>query len=534
MILCLFMGILFLNAQTYNRTWAKVFNDPAAEAQNYNDMAVDKNGNTYSVGYEYNWAQYDITHFYFTRIDANGKPKWKRYFNNLKDSIDAAIAVAVDDQGFIYVTGKRIDTICTSCTYKTTISDIITMKYDSTGRRIWLNRYHDSAYKLAEPSDISISATGQILVTGNIRQYITEWGTYQNHLFVQRINKNGQTLMVKTIEGAIGSAGCFDNTNNIVIAGKQQDKPTVFKFKPNGDLLWSHILNLYNNYGTYYYVGCDAQNNIYVNGQTDTLSFYNNPRIVTAKYNSGGQQLWWKKEGNSTSTMPYLYGDFLVDAAGNSYVSGTLDRSSVNSKRIVSKYSSAGVQSFTNTYNTGFFGPDRPTKMVLDNTGNLFVTGVCYYNNNRHVTITVGYNSTGTKFFNDTYNLTSNLNSVTLGIGIDKDANLYVGGRSNIFIKYSPVQPLALAASDANSSAITIFPNPVKQKLNLVIESAQLTGNCSLVITDISGNRLLSRQLGKIEANKNLGIDVFSLKPGMYKAVVSNGITVISKTFIKE
>ena len=341
-VLLLFTNLTY--AQNLSRLWVNVHIDSSTDYHNLNDMAVDANGNTYLTGYEVDPGdEYYQTHLVLFKINAGGTFGWKRNFNNLKDSIDEAIAVATDASGNVYVTGRRIDTFCNICTYNTKISDVITIKYNAAGNQVWLNRYHDSIYKLVAPTDISIAPNGTILITANERHYVSEIGTYVSSLVVQKIDINGNTIWVKKMKDVVGNAGCFDKNNNIVIAGAsnpggllyQTQKPMVLKFTNAGSLLWSNVFNEYNKNGRLYYVGCDALNNIYVNGQTDTITFFNIPRIVTIKYNSAGQQQWFKKEVDRTYTLPHFYGDFKVDTSGNSYLAGYVNKSSVDDDWII-------------------------------------------------------------------------------------------------------------------------------------------------------------------------------------------------------
>lgn len=533
-----FVFSFFSLAQQYERVWVKQYQDNAADNHYFNDMVVDKYGNTYTAGYESNWSNYQLTHFYIKKVSSDGKPLWKRYFNNLKDSMDEAIAIATDADGFIYVTGTRKD----SATYGTTVSDIVTMKYDSSGKRIWLNRFHDAAFVLASPKDISISPGGSILITGNETRYVYEMGAYINNLLLLKLDKAGKTLWTKKMDQVVGHGGCFDNMNNIIIAGAsdpgnlpQTQKPMVLKFKPNGSLAWSNVFNEYNKNGRFYYVECDLLNNIYINGQTDTISFYNNPRILTVKYNKAGKQLWFSKEVSGSFTMPSLYGAFTIDAKGNCYVAGTLNYSDVNSKRIITKYTTGGVKKWTDTFNTGFWGPDRPTGIVVDQQQNVIVTGTCYYQNNRHVAITNGYNKNGTPFFTDVYELNSIENMVTLGIQKDPADNLYVAGRSTIVIKYGIAQAAASAtASGPASENLILFPNPARDVLHIGFVAPAGASAYRVVITDVSGNRALVKQLGKFEGKANLAINIEQLKPGIYTMVITDGVTSFTRKFIKK
>ena len=94
-LIVLLLLVNFTHAQNLSRLWVNVHIDSSTDYHNLNDMAVDVNGNTYLTGYEVDPGdEYYQTHLVLFKINAGGTFGWKRNFNNLKDSIDEAIAVA--------------------------------------------------------------------------------------------------------------------------------------------------------------------------------------------------------------------------------------------------------------------------------------------------------------------------------------------------------------------------------------------------------------------------------------------------------
>jgi hypothetical protein len=541
----------FLLAQNYTRVWVNATQDSTADYLNISDMAVDANGNTYLSGYEvFPGDEYYQTHLVLLKVNAAGQTQWKKYFNNQKDSIDAAIAVATDAAGNVYVTGKRIDTFCNICTYSTKISDIITMKYDGAGNRIWLNRYHDSALILAEPADITLSSNGTILITGNERRYVSQIGTYVSNLLIQKINSNGQTTLIKKMNNVVGASGCFDNGDSLVIVGAsdpdnlyQTQKPMALKFTPNGTLIWSNVFNEFGKNGKYYFVQCDAQNNIYTNGQTDTNAFFTNPRIITIKYNVNGQQQWFKKEADRTTTRAHSYGDFKIDAAGNSYVAGYINKSGVDDDWVISKYNNAGVKSWTSTFDGTLHGSDKPIGLAVSKSGGVYVAGYVLHTGGFYSITTAAYNGNGGLIAADIFNGIKRSNAFAAGIGLDKNNNVYVGGflstanspfPSSILIKYGPKRTDIIAETPAIKNEIILFPNPAVSNLNILLATSTTSKNYKLVISDVSGNIKLVKQLTATEKTINTTVDVSSFKQGVYTVSISDGVNTVSKTFIKE
>jgi len=541
----------FLLAQNYTRVWVNATQDSTADYLNISDMAVDANGNTYLSGYEvFPGDEYYQTHLVLLKINAAGQTQWKKYFNNQKDSIDAAIALATDAAGNVYVTGKRIDTFCNICTYNTKLSDIITMKYDGAGNRIWLNRYHDSALILAEPADIALSSNGTILITGNERRYVSGIGTYVSNLLIQKINRNGQTTLIKKMNNVVGNSGCFDNGDSLVIVGAsdpenlyETQKPMALKFTPNGGLIWSNVFNEFGKNGRLYFVQCDAQNNIYTNGQTDTNAFFTNPRIITIKYNINGQQQWFKKEADRTTTRGHSYGNFKIDAAGNSYVAGYISKSGVDDDWVISKYNSAGVKSWTSTFDGPLHGSDKPVGLAVNKSGGVYVAGYVLNTGGFYCITTAAYNNNGALIASDIFNGIKRSNAFAAGIELDKNNNVYVGGflstantlfPSSILIKYGPKRTDIITETPALKNEIAVFPNPVVNKLNVSFTTTTPSKNYRLVICDISGNVKLVKQLAATRNLINTSIYLTRFKQGIYTVNLSDGFNTVSKTFIKE
>jgi hypothetical protein len=63
--------------------------------------------------------------------------------------------------------------------------------------------------------------------------------------------------------------------------------------------------------------------------------------------------------------MLRFQGDFKIDGAGNSYLTGFLDKSSVDDDWITSKYDNEGKKKWTVTFNDSLNGSDRPNGELL-------------------------------------------------------------------------------------------------------------------------------------------------------------------------
>lgn len=546
-----FLAINFSNAQNLSRLWTSVYGDSTAGNLNISDMAVDANGNSYLTGNKiFSNGNYYDTHLFLLKINTAGTREWIRYFDENDDSIDAAYAVALDTTGNVYVTGKRVDTFCNICTHNSKISDIITMKYDGAGNRIWLNRYHDTIYNLASPADIVVSAKGTVIVTGNITSYNSETGSYISRMIVEKIGKKGETLWIRSMKSVVANSACFDNNSDILVAGAsspdnlyQTQKPMVLKFSSSGNLLWSSIYNEYGKNGQLYRVYCDSLNNVYANGQTDTLTFYNNPRIITIKYNAAGKQKWFNKETDHTTTMPHYYGDFIADASGNCYITGFVSKSSADDDWLTTKYNSNGNRQWLSTFDDAYHGSDKPVGIAAAKNGNVYVNGYVFNGSGNYSIATVAYSNSGAQLDSDIYKSGSKSNGFGAGVGLDKKSNIYVSGEIGFYnnpypnlivIKYGNRHAAGAVSQQIKQSInISVYPNPVKNIINISFTASAQT-KYKFVISDLNGNELLAGQLSNSAKTYNAQADVHNLHTGIYTLKISDGFNVVSKPFLKE
>jgi hypothetical protein len=116
----------------------------------------------------------------------------------------------------------------------------------------------------------------------------------------------------------------------------------------------------------------DASGNVYVTGRAKSTS--NLEDIVTIKYNSSGIQQWamtYNGPGNSIDEGH----DIVVDGTGNVYVTGYITMSSMFTDAVTIKYDAAGVQQWATPFNGTGNGNDQGAQLVYDGIGNIYVCG---------------------------------------------------------------------------------------------------------------------------------------------------------------
>ena len=171
----------------------------------------------------------------------------------------------------------------------------------------------------------------------------------------------------------------------------------------------------------------DDSGNVYVTGHSHGSSSQQD--YATTKYNSEGIEQWvarYNGTGNHHDTPRAI----AVDAFGNVFVTGYSygDRTSCDYATI--KYNSDGIEQWVARYNGPGNGNDLVFAMVVDDNGNVYVTGESYDNESRLDYTTIKYDGNGRRRWVATYNGPGNYNDGAKAIALDASGNVYVTGYS--------------------------------------------------------------------------------------------------------
>lgn len=538
---CLFILITTVNAQSYELAFAKKITPlPDAEIQII-QTKVDANGNTYVIGNAYykDDPAFQGRHLFVTKINSSGVKLWTRHISEKGDSADDARALAIDSGGYVYVTGTRFwgTQVCNEECDNYIFPDIITIKYNPSGYQVWLNRFHISQEgSQTTPAAINVSKDGNIFITANLTfNHYQEEELYENSLLIQTISKYGKTTGSQIQQATLADAACLDNDGNLLVAGAfsqsgvvglfSEYKAALLKFSKERNLIWSATYNNNTKSSELRYVACDSVNSIYVNGPTDTLSVnnYSAPSIITIKYNSAGQQRWAKQQKSNSK-----FSLFTSDTKGNTFLAASVFSGTANNPRLaIMKYNSAGNREWI-AYQDSLSIASITEKNGLVYTLNYSPTVTGSY--------ILTYNSSGKK--TATYH---NDNSYTSDIFLDKMNSIYLTGGDAFpdtkisLLKYNlNTNNIIVSQIQPEQLNIFIYPNPVKNVLNISFSSGTKNKNYKCFIYDVSGNLFQAINMNNMDGNYSAVLNVANLHSGIYNLKISDGINVVSKTFIKQ
>jgi len=224
-------------------------------------------------------------------------------------------------------------------------------------------------------------------------------------------------------------------------------------------------------------VAADADGNVYVTGE----SYYGiGGDYVTIKYNSSGIQQWVQIY-NGTGNNADLAISVAADGLGNVYVTGASMNLSANFDIVTIKYNSSGVEQWVKRYD----GPDNssefPTSMILDISGNVYITGRWTYGGSISDYLTIKYSTSGDELWVQRL-AGGSLYNIANSISVDGMSNVYVTGRRD----YS--------GSDADYTTIKYNSSGAEEWVRIYTTPGGQTDIAKFILTDISGNVYVTGQ----------------------------------------
>jgi hypothetical protein len=428
-------------AQSVDTVWVRRYDGPKKGNDVATAIAIDGSGNVYVTGHTSdNMA---VSDYATIKYYLNGDTAWIREYNGPGNEWDWAHAIAVDDSGNVYVTGTSFDS--------GTLFDYATIKYDSSGNKLWVKRYDGSEKDHDEAVAVAADDSGNVYVTGSSHCIETcmDYATIKYH-------PNGDTAWVRRYNGPVNSvdgasAITVDSSRNVYVTGAsyggsetKNDYATI-KYYSNGDTAW---VRRYNGPGNdddqAKAIVVDGSGNTYVTGQSGGSG--SSDDYATIKYYPNGDTAWVRRyngpvNGNDRATA------IAVDGSNNVYVTGYSDSTGSTQDYATIKYDSSGNELWVKRYDCAN-GTDMPYAIAVDGSNNVYVTG---YSGCGGVTIfdyvTIKYYSNG-----DTAWLRKYHGPVEYGadyayaLAVDSAGNVYVTGESQgsgtgydyCTIKYSP------------------------------------------------------------------------------------------------
>ncbi|MHA1821453.1 MAG: SBBP repeat-containing protein [Promethearchaeota archaeon] len=281
-------------------------------------VTLDKVGNIYVCGYSNSYTA--STDVILLKYDSSGNLLWNTTWGG--SSTEYAISVASDDISNIYITGR-------TQSYGAGLDDIFILKYNSSGNLLWSKTWGLSSFESAK--DISIGENNDLYITG----VTSSFGAGLYDIVLLKYDLNGNLLWNRTWGGSgndYGNALCL-NGNNIYITGYTKSFGALGKdvcilaYNTSGNLLWNSSWGI---------LGDDDGVDIKINSQKDILVSTTTNNFVTShvvvgilKLNQNGILLWNNTFENSVDIYPNA---MAINSSSNDlFIVGDLDNTATSS-----------------------------------------------------------------------------------------------------------------------------------------------------------------------------------------------------------
>jgi plastocyanin len=418
-----------LFAQPVESDWVRRYHGPASEGGVAAAIAVNGRGDVYVTGYSAGGgAVYDYTTI---KYYPDGDTAWQRRYNWSGSTDNRARAIAVDDLGYVYVTGGTWNT--------GSGEDYGTIKYYPNGDTAWVRKYNGPGNSGDEAKAIAVDGDGNVYVTG-----FDQGSGFLTHYATIKYHPNGDTAWVRRY---IGPGNFYDwaydlavdGSGNVYVSGVSWGGVTNYdyatlKYYPNGDLAWASRWPA-NAYPRSTALAVDDSGYVYVTGSIQTAVTGSN--WATIKYDSEGDTVWVRTHNGSNSIDDFSE-DIAVDHSGNVYVTGRVNDLSDKSAAGIEilddyctiKYYPNGDTAWVRTYDGPASSYDAAHALSLDEYGNAYVTGESWGNGTSGDYATVKYDSVGNEAWVMRYDGPAGDYDYAEAVAVDAIGYVYITGSS--------------------------------------------------------------------------------------------------------
>jgi uncharacterized delta-60 repeat protein len=359
--------------------------------------------------------------------------EWSERYDGPAHGVDIPNDFTTDRRGNIYITGRSSGV--------GTGQDFATVKYSNTGEQLLVLRYNSPANSWDEANSIAVDDSGYIYVTGS--SFYTSSNRNLVTIKYSADGEVRWAAPYTPQNSAQAKEIVVDDSGNVYVVGKTWDLSgppdlTTIKYSASGDQMWVcqfHRDTSRNTEPT----GCvvDSSGNVYVVGAS---SSYDCPEGICTydftilKYDTRGGRKWvrYYSRSNASDDRPRAVA---LDHSGDIVVAGFTE-SVLGSDFVTVKYSPEGDERWVQVYDGPSGSFDQPTGLTIDSVDNVIVCGTSWNNTQAFNFAVVRYNTQGVRQWFAEYDGPNNTRDFCSGVACDREGNIYVTGGSSIDFTY--------------------------------------------------------------------------------------------------
>ncbi|MEO0071004.1 MAG: SBBP repeat-containing protein [candidate division WOR-3 bacterium] len=456
------VAVLSSFAPALSQTWVARYNGPANSEDLVSGIAIDDSGYVYVTGTS--WATGNGNDIVIIKYSPEGESIWTVRYDGATHSNDEARAIVVKDDRVIVVGGSTDADLFTN---------IVTTVYNTKGESLWTAIYDSPAGGNDFGLVVTVDDSGYVYVAGYASGDTTGWD-----LIVLKYDSNGTLVWTSKFvtldeDYAVGIA--IVPNGAVFVAGNSGhpyfltwDYVTIRLNANTGDTVWTRRYNgpaqeqdearamILTPDGYLYLTG----------GSTGTNSGID---ITTLKYSLSGDLLWERRYNGPANSIDWANG-IACDANGNVYVTGYSQGITSDCDYVMVKYDGAGTELLVRRYDGPASGYDEAKAIAVDDEGNVYVTGSSNSSGTRNDYATVKYDVNGNEEWVYRYNGPASRRDEAIAIALD-NTRVYITGNSEgngtgtdfATLRYEAVglEELSSLTSLHSSNRSTIFAKKV-------------------------------------------------------------------------
>ena len=458
-----------------NLLWKKSFsgNSTSGSTDNATAIVCDASGNIYATGYTKNSnAGSDYTTF---KMNQNGDTIWSRKYSFSQGAADRAVAIALDPQNNIVITGYSDSDPSILTNY-----DFATIKYSPAGTQLWAVRYNGVSNAEDRPTAIRIAPSGNIYIVGRT----------------------------------------FNGLNDDVL---------LLKYNSNGILQWNNTWSGGNGDDRSSSFTIDANENSYIVGRT-----FNGTDLdaLITKCTAAGQTEWFRTFNNNGISDDRI-SDVDLDENGNIVVAGQTDTDAsiaINLDLLLRSYTPTGDLNWSTNFNVAGAINEYANSVICKSGGIIIAAGAAENSSGLSAPLTVRFNANGDSIWYGLPNFQNTLGGAVNDLVYTGNA-VYTGGyleknieMSNLhFQKYNDQTTGIKIISEISN--VNIWPVPTSNYLNYSINSQEIYQTIQII--DLAGRIIWT----KANVSKNGNIPVTNLSRGYYLLQFIGNKTILNRPF---